>query len=75
MADAGRIKHHLKHNLMAAGIHSFVCRLSGTRNFREKNLDGQKKVRIHGEQIAVKANVERIDDFQHMLTNLVYWNG
>jgi len=60
MAEAGRIRHHLKHNLWRPEAHIVIVGFQAQHTLGRRLLEGEKRVRIFGEEIAVKAHVHEI---------------
>ncbi len=63
MANAGRIKHHLRHNLWRPNCCVVFVGWQGVGTPGRKIVNGAKKIRIFGEDIAIKARVLTIGGF------------
>jgi len=77
MCEVGRIKHHLKHNLWNPNSTILFVGYQAPGTLGSKIVNGEKKVKIFGEEIAINARIEYIEGYsghadQEWLLNFIY---
>ena len=60
MCNGGRIVHHLKHNVSRRGSHIMIVGYQANGTLGRKLVDGNSRVRIHGDRYPVKASVNTV---------------
>ena len=63
MCNGGRIVHHLKHNLWKAANHLIFVGFQAQGTLGRQLVDGEKRVRVFGQQMVVKAQIHTIGGF------------
>ena len=77
MCDVGRIKHHLKHNIWNPKNTILFVGYQAPGTLGYSIVNGAKKIKLFGEEIAVNARIEYIEGYsghadQEGLLNFVY---
>jgi metallo-beta-lactamase family protein len=75
MCNGGRILHHLRHNLSNPTTHVLIVGYQSPGSLGRMLVEGNKTVRIFGEQIPVRASVHTLGGFSAHAgqTDLLHW--
>jgi len=63
MCNGGRIVHHLKHNLWKRNTHVIFVGYQAQGTLGRRLVEGEKTVRVAGEEVEVKASLHTINGF------------
>jgi metallo-beta-lactamase family protein len=77
MCEGGRIRHHLKHHLPSPRTTVLITGFQAQGTLGRRLVDGAERVRIHGDEVPVRAAVETLGGFSAHAdqTALTAWLG
>jgi metallo-beta-lactamase family protein len=77
MCEGGRIVHHLKHNLWRPHVHVILVGFQVQGTLGAKLVGGARRIKIHGEPIAVNASIHTLGGFSAHAgqSGLIEWAG
>ncbi|MCZ2099629.1 MAG: MBL fold metallo-hydrolase, partial [Anaerolineae bacterium] len=74
MCEGGRIRHHLKHHLPSPRTTVLITGFQAQGTLGRRLVDGAKTVRIHGDEVEVRAEVT-LGGFGAYWRSLPDWRG
>ena len=75
MCNAGRILHHLRHNVGNPAVHVIIAGFQAGGTIGRQLVDGAKEITLFGERIAVRAQIHTLGGFSAHAgqTDLLKW--